>query len=96
MRMNVKTLVGTTAIVVALAGGPSVYAYAQTENQENSGGMMRDGQGGMMGQGDMMGMMNTMQQMSQMMETCSNMMQGMAQHHGPETPKEGQTPENDG
>lgn len=44
------------------------------------------------GQGGMMGMMNMMQQMSQMTEICNNMMPGIAQHHGPETPKEGKSP----
>ncbi|MBI2735963.1 MAG: hypothetical protein HYX38_05345 [Rhodospirillales bacterium] len=77
MRTNLKTLLGTAAIVAALAGGPAVYAYAETQNQERSDDMM--GHGGMMSQDGMMGMMNMMGQMSQMMETCNNMMQSMNQ-----------------
>src|SRR3546814_6004 len=98
MRRNLKTLLSTAAVVAALAGGPAVYAYAETPNQEGSGRMMQDGQGGMMegGQGGMMGTMNMMQQMSQMMETCNNMMQGMSQHHEPEGPKEGVVPGKEG
>ena len=102
MRTNLKTLLGTTTIVAALAGGPAVYA-AETQNQQDSGSMMQDGQGGMMqggmmqgGQGEMMGMMNMMQQMNQMMETCNNMMQGMSQHHEPDAPKEGVVPDKEG
>src|SRR3546814_4929951 len=85
MRRNLKTLLSTAAVVAALAGGPAVYAYAETPMQNESGSMMQDGQDGMMGQG---GMMNMMQQMSQMMETCNNMMQEMSQHHEPEAPKD--------
>lgn len=86
MRANVKTFLSTAAIVAALAGGPAVYAYADTPKQ-GAGGMMQGGQGGMMG------MMNMMQQMSQMMETCNNM---MTQHHGPETPTDTETPDKAG
>src|SRR3546814_19531226 len=62
MRRNLKTLLSTAAVVAALAGGPAVYAYAETPMQNESGSMMQDGQDGMTGQG---GMMNMMQQMSQ-------------------------------
>ena len=93
MRTNLKTLLSTAAVVAALAVGPAVYAYAETPNKNESGSMMQDGQGGMMGQG---GTMNMMQQMSQMMETCNNMMQAMSQHHGTEAPKEGAVPEKEG
>jgi len=93
MRTKSKTFLSTAAIVAALAGGPALYAYADTPNQEGSGGMMQGGQGGMMGQG---GIMNMMGQMSQMMETCNNMMQGMAKHHEPKAPKEETTPEKKG
>src|SRR3546814_19543363 len=86
MRRNLKTLLSTAAVVAALAGGPAVYAYAETPMQNESGSMMQDGQDGMMGQG---GMMNMMQQMSQMMETCNNMMQDMSQQPEQEAPKEG-------
>ncbi|MEQ8229297.1 MAG: hypothetical protein RIA64_14525 [Rhodospirillales bacterium] len=83
MRTNLNTLLGAAAIVTVLASGPTVYA-AETQNQQGSGGMMQGGQGGMM---------NMMGQMSQMMETCNKMMQGMAQHHAPETQKDEPTPE---
>ena len=91
MRTNLNTLLGAAAIVTVLASGPTVYA-AETQNQQGSGGMMQGGQGGMM-QGGQGGMMNMMGQMSQMMETCNKMMQGMAQHHAPETQKDEPTPE---
>src|SRR3546814_2209067 len=51
MRRNLKTLLSTAAVVAALAGGPAVYAYAETPMQNESGSMMQDGQDGMMGQG---------------------------------------------
>ncbi len=54
------------------------------------GGAMQGGQGGMP---NMTGMMNMMGQMNQMMETCNNMMKGMAQDRGPETPNK-RSPEN--
>lgn len=101
MRTNLKMLFGTAAIITVLAGTPALYTYAQAPGAQGSGGMMQGGQGGMMqgGQGDMMGqggMMNMMQQMSQMMESCNQMMQGMAQHHDRETPKGEKTPEKKG
>lgn len=96
MRANLKKLLSTAAVVAALAGGPAVYAYAQTSNQGSGGMMGQDGQGGMMGQSGQGGMMGMMQQMSQMMDTCNQMMKDMAQHHGPETPKEENTPEKKG
>lgn len=88
MRTNLKTFLNTVAVAAGLVGGSAVYAHAtDTPKQEGSGGMMQGGQGGMMN------MMNMMQQMSQMMETCSKK---MAQHHGPEAPKEGAVPEKKG
>lgn len=87
MRKHWKTLITTAAALAALAGGPAWYAYADTPSSQGSGGMMQDGQG------DMMGMMNMMGQMNQMMEACNNMMKGMAQDHGPGTPKK-KSPEN--
>src|SRR3546814_12686166 len=57
MRTNLKKLLSTAAVVAALAGGPAVYAYAQTSNQGSGGMMGQDGQGGMMGQGGQGGMM---------------------------------------
>lgn len=76
MRRNLKTLLSVTAVIGALATGPALYAHADTKSQEQSGGMMQDGPGGMMDQG---GMMNMMGQMSQMMENCNKMMQSMHQ-----------------
>ena len=97
MRKNLKTLLTTTAVLAALAGGPALYVYADTPSSQGSGRMMQ-GSGGMMqgGQGNMMGMMNMMGQMSQMTETCNNVMKGMAQDHGPGTPKESSNPEKKG
>lgn len=100
MRKNLKTLLTTTAVLAALAGGPALYVYADTPSSQGSGGMMQ-GSGGMMqgGQGNMMGMMgmmNMMGQMSQMTETCNNVMKGMAQDHGPGTPKDRAKPEKRG
>ncbi len=108
MRNNFRTLLTTTAVLAALAGGFVLYAYADSPSSRGSGGMMQGAQGGMMqgaqggmmqgAQGGMMqggqgGMPNMMGQMSQMMEACNNMMKGMAQDHGPETPKK-KSPEN--
>lgn len=97
MRKNLKTLLTTMAVLAALAGGPALYVYADTPSSQVSGGMMQVS-GGMMqgGQGNMMGMMNMMGQMSQMTETCNNVMKGMAQDHGPGTPKESSNPEKKG
>lgn len=113
MRNNFRTVLTTTAVLAALAGGSILYAYADSPSSRSSGGMMQGGQGGMMqggqggmmqgGQGGMMqggqsGMMNMMgqmnqRQMNQMMDTGNNMMKGMAQDHGPETPEK-KSPEN--
>src|SRR3989304_1426884 len=56
MRNNLRTLLTTTAVLAALAGGPPLSAYADSPSSRNSGGMMQGGQGGMMqgGQGGMM------------------------------------------
>ncbi|MEZ5936342.1 MAG: hypothetical protein R3F54_31465 [Alphaproteobacteria bacterium] len=89
MRTNVKTWLSTVAVVAALAGGPALYAYAQTPNPASGGGM----QHGMADQG---GMMNMMQEMSQMMATCNKMMEDMAQHHGSEKPQDRAMPEEQG
>ncbi len=86
MLTNVKTWLSTAAVVAALAGGPALYAYAETPSQE-SGDAMQHGEGGMM---------NMMQEMSQMMATCNKMMEGMAQHHGTETPQDKMMPEKQG
>src|SRR3546814_18368138 len=51
MRRNLKTLLSTAAVVAALAGGPAVYAYAETPMQNELGRLMQVGQGGQMGQG---------------------------------------------
>ena len=90
MRNNFRTVLTTTAVLAALAGGFVSYAYADSPNSPSSAGMMQGGQGGMP---NMMDMMNMMGQMSQMMETGNNMMKEMAQHHGPDTPKERKNPE---
>lgn len=95
MRTNTKTLLGAAAVVAALAGTPALHAYADTPNQEQSGGMMQDGQGGMM---NMMGRMN------EMMENCNKMMQSMHQDDSDKLNKQGrenapetdQTPEKKG
>lgn len=94
MRNNFRTVLTTTAVLAALAGGSILYAYAESPSSRSSGGMMQ-GSGGMM-QGGQGGMMNMMGQMNQMMETCNNMMKGMAQDHGPGTPKESSNPEKKG
>lgn len=85
MRKNLRTLLTTTTVLAALAGGSILYAYADYPSSRSSGGMMQGGQGGMP---NMMGMMNVMGQMSQAMETCNNIMKEMPQHHGPERPEE--------
>lgn len=99
MRNNFRTVLTTTAVLAALAGGSILYAYAESPSSRGSGGMMQGGQGGMMGMMNMMGQMNQMmgqmnqRQMNQMTETGNNMMKGMAQDHGLETPKK-KSPEN--
>ncbi|ANK81846.1 MAG: hypothetical protein TEF_14360 [Rhizobiales bacterium NRL2] len=70
MRTNLKTVLSAAAVAAALAGTPALYAYADTPDQGQSGGMMQGGQGGMM---------NMMGQMSEMMENCNKMMQSMHQ-----------------
>ncbi len=80
MKLNMKTLAVTSALVIGLGGAPLVYAHG-------TGGP----QGSMMGQGDMMqggqgGMMNMMGQMSQMMATCTQMMQKMMENHEAQKP----------
>ena len=83
MRNNFRTLLTTTAVLAALAGGFVLYAYADSPSSQNAGGMMQGGRGGMM-QG---GMPNMMGQMSQMMEACSGMMKEMPRHPGPGKPE---------
>lgn len=93
MRNRFRTVLTTTAVLAALAGGPVLYAYADSPNPQSPGGMMQGGQGGMP---NMMGMMNMMGQMNQMMETCNNMMKQMPQHPGTERPEERKNPEQKG
>jgi len=95
MRNNFRTLLTTTAVLAALAGGSVLYAHADSPSSRNSGGMMQGAQGGMMqgGQGGMPNMMGMMGQMSQMMETCNNMMKDKPQHPGPGKPEPRNTPE---
>ena len=84
MPNNFRTLLTTTAVLAALAGGFVLNAYADPPNSRSSGGMMQGGQGGMP---NMMGMMNMMGQMSRMMETRNNMMKELPQHPGPGKPE---------
>ncbi len=87
MKLNMKTLAVTSALVIGLGGAPLVYAHGTGGSQ---GSMM--GQGGMM-QGGQGGMMNMMGQMSQMMATWNQMMQKMMENHDvqkPNSPSPGQ------
>ncbi|HUZ73792.1 MAG TPA: hypothetical protein VMU87_12470 [Stellaceae bacterium] len=88
MHTNLKTLLWTTAVVIALVGGPALYASAGTPNQASagmmqgrqdymmSGGTMMDqGSGTAMGsQASMMGMQGMMAMMN-MMQQASQMME---------------------
>ena len=85
MRKSFRNLLTTTAVLAALAGGSTLYAYADTPNSPRSGGMMQGTQGDMT---NMMGMMNMMGQMSQMMETCNHMMKEMPKGEHKEMPKD--------
>ncbi len=87
MRKHFKTLLTTTAVLAALAGGSILYAYADSPSSRSPGGMMQGGQGDMP---NMMGMMNMMGQMSQMMETCNNMMKEMPKGEHKAMPKDEQ------
>ncbi len=97
MKLNMKTLAVTSALVIGLGGAPLVYAHGTGGSQGSmmgqgmmgQGGMMQGGQGGQMGQG---GMMNMMGQMSQMMETCNKLMQGAMEKRdqAPEAPPQQQ------
>ncbi len=74
MKLNMKTLAVTSALVIGFGAAPLVYAH---DTDGSQGSMM--GQG-MMGQGGMMG------QMREMMETCNKMMQGMMEGHHSQSP----------
>ncbi len=89
MKIQLKTLAATAALITGIISAPAAYADG---DRKSSGSMM--GQGGMMqgGQGGQMGMMNMMGQMSQMMATCNQMMQAMMQHQQEKSQKPGQTP----
>jgi membrane protease subunit (stomatin/prohibitin family) len=80
MTRSLKTAAAATAIIGALAVGPILYAQTQSADPQGHHGMMKGGQG------DMMGMMKMMQQMSGMMEACTKMMQSVAP--APEAPKD--------
>ncbi|MBI2320420.1 MAG: hypothetical protein HYY28_10420 [Betaproteobacteria bacterium] len=67
MRNNFRTLLTTTAVLAALAGGFALYAYADSPNSRSSGGMMQGGQGGMP---------NMMGQMTPNSRSSGGMMQG--------------------
>ena len=73
MPNNFRTLLTTTAVLAALAGGFVLNAYADPPNSRSSGGMMQGGQGGMQ---NMMGMMNMMGQMTPNSQSSGGMMQG--------------------
>ena len=72
MRKTIKKIMTVTAVLVAFAGGSTLYVYADTPDTDAPSDMMQNGQGDMM------------QQMSEMMTTCNEMMQDMA-HHETET-----------
>ena len=80
MKLNMKILAVTSALVIGLGGAPLVYAHDTGGSQ---GSMM--GQGGMM-QGGQGGQMNMMGQMSQTMATCNQMMQKMMENHDAQKP----------
>lgn len=73
MRNNFRTLLTTTAVLAALAGGSVLYAYADSPSSRDPGGMMQGGQGGMP---NMMGMQNMMGQMTPDSRSSGGMMQG--------------------
>ncbi len=90
MKLNMKTLAVTSALVIGLGGAPLVYAHdtgsqgsMMGQGMMGQGGMMQGGQGGQMGQG---GMMNMMGQMSQMVATCNQVMQKMMENHNAQKP----------
>ncbi len=91
MKLNMKTLAVTSALVIGLGGAPLVYAHGTGGSQGSvmgqgmmgQCGMMQGGQGGQMGQ---VGMMNMTGQMSQMMATCNQMMQKMVDNHDAQKP----------
>ena len=86
MKLNMKTLAVTSALVIGLGGAPLVYAHDTGGSQGSmmgQGGMMQGGQGGQMGQA---GKMNMMGQMSSMMATCNQMMQKMMENHDAQKP----------
>jgi Spy/CpxP family protein refolding chaperone len=82
MNINAKAFLTTTAVLAALAGVPTLYAYADSSKSAAPGN-----QGGMMG--DMGGMSQMMSQMTEMMDSCNAMMKTAAQHDHPETPTDG-------
>ena len=80
MRRPAKQITAVSALIVALATAPSVFAQEQP-GTGSSGSGNAPMQGGMMGQGGMM-QGNMMGQMSQMMEGCNKMMQSMNDRRG--------------
>ena len=83
MRKNVKRLVAATAVLIALAATPALYAYADSsDSQPSTMGQGMMGSGSMMGGGSMMGMMDMMRQMGQMAQNCNAMMTSMMTNHG--------------
>jgi len=83
MRRNVKRLVAATAVLIALAATPALYAYADSsDSQPSTMGQGMMGSGDMMGGGSMMGMMDMMGQMGQMAQNCNAMMTSMMANHG--------------
>jgi hypothetical protein len=87
MNSNAKAFLIATAVLAALAGGPTLYAYADSAAPQAPESATPGDQGGMMG--DMGGMSQMMGQMSEMMDSCNAMMKTAAQHDRPETPTDG-------
>ncbi len=75
MKIQLKTLAATAALIAGIISASLVYAGGAGK----SPGSMMD-QGGMTGQGNMM------EQMNQMMSTCNTMMQKMMKNSGKPMP----------
>lgn len=76
MRMSLKALVTTAALIAGLAKASVLYAEESGSSHEPHGSMMGPGMMGGESMMDMMHMMEQMPQMSQMMEHCSQVMDG--------------------
>jgi hypothetical protein len=82
MNTQLKTILTTTAVLSALAGGTVFYAHAETASSPQPGSMMQGGHG------EMADMMKMMAQMGQMMEQCNKMMSAMMQQRAHDAPKD--------